>query len=620
MDTLLFCFANDRDHPLLSLRDEDEGIDRLLDLRSSKGHFQKVRESFATTSSVADKLAAYQNTLSLFHFSGHAGSTVLQLEDMVARGAGIAQLLGRCPNLKLVFLNGCSTLQHIKLLADQNVKAAIIATSTPIEDKAASNFALTFYRALANQYSIGESLEQAQLKLQVSEPTTIQVMNRAMVDMEEAEVSRNLWYFHRPSDEAARWELPTAAEQTAVEYKPNSALRNALFNALNKYEPSLREKFMQVGKQSPESQILWVNDAILSRLPYPIAEPVRRLFTPPFTPEGKKMPVRSDRERLLNYTALFESAVDLLVITLLAQVIDRLIHYRKDGVEPPLTADTRALLQRLLTEGWSNLNPGEVEQALRSLSAFLSNSQEALFMPEMHELARQFNEKDAFYECFLFFDDLRRRLNSSVGVANIPSLCQVGEDQLVELCKRMGFWANYQLESYKNIRVVRFFYRPEEYKHEKAVLRTTQNPYEDKSFQEINLSNPWASQSVLLVKVQRETATGVPETADFLNLSPLLIDQNVYIKSNVFDPYSFHSSGEGALRFKHIARPEDPLLSVLFKPNETELLQKQDFTTLREQFSTVMTLLALPDPLAGTPNEPITEATDTNIDLLSLSD
>jgi hypothetical protein len=114
-----------------------------------------------------------------------------------------------------------------------------------------------------------------------------------MVDLsEEGEVSRNLWYFHRPSDEAARWELPTAAEQTAVEYKPNTVLRNALFNALNKYEPSLREKFMQVSKQSPESQILWINDAILSRLPYPIAEPLRRLFTPPFTPEGKKMPIQ----------------------------------------------------------------------------------------------------------------------------------------------------------------------------------------------------------------------------------------------------------------------------------------------------------------------------------------
>ncbi|RCR70428.1 CHAT domain-containing protein [Larkinella punicea] len=620
MDTLLFCFANDRDHPLPSLRDEDDGIDRLLDLRSSKGHFQKVRESFATTSSVADKLATYQNTLSLFHFSGHAGSTVLQLEDTVARGVGIAQLLGRCPNLKLVFLNGCSTLQHIRLLAAQNVKAAIIATSTPIEDKAASAFALTFYRALVNQHSVEESLDMAQLKLQVTEATTIQVVNRAMIDLSEEEVTRNLWYFHRPSDEAARWELPTAAEQTAVEYKPNTVLRNALFNALNKYEPGLRDKFMQVSKQSPESQILWINDAILSRLPYPIAEPLRRLFTPPFSPEGKKLPIPSTRERLLNYTALFESALDLLMITLLAQVLDRLIRYRKEGAEPPMTADTTALLQRLVTEGWSNLEPHQLERSLRQLSQFLADSQIKLFVPEMQELARQFDERETFYECFLFFDDLRRRLAGKAGVANIPSLCQVGEDQLVELCKRLGFWANYQLESYKNIRVVRFFYRQEEYKHEKAVLRTTQNPYEDKSFQEINLTNPWASQSVLLVKVRRETATGEPEVADFLNLSPLLIDQNVYIKSNVFDPYSFHSSQPGTLRFKHIARPEDPLLSVSFKPSETELLQKQDFTTLREQFSTVLALLSLPDPLATAENEPILSNTDTNIDLLSLSD
>jgi hypothetical protein len=124
---------------------------------------------------------------------------------------------------------------------------------------------------------------------------------------------------------------------------------------------------------------------------------------------------------------------------------------------------------------------------------------------------------------------------------------------------------------------------------------------------------------VLLVKVKRETATGDPEPADFLNLSPLLIDQNVYIKSNVFDPYSFHSSQRGAAVQAH--RPaRRSVAEYSFKPNETELLQKQDFTTLREQFSTVLTLLSLPDPLAVTENEPIVENTDTNIDLLSLSD
>ncbi|MFC5409084.1 hypothetical protein ACFPMF_07195 [Larkinella bovis] len=618
MDTLLFCFANDRDHPLPSLRDEDDGIDRLLDLRSSKGHFQKVRESFATTDSVAGKLLTYQNTLSLFHFSGHAGRTVLQLEDTVARGAGMAQLLGRCPNLRLIFLNGCSTLEHIRLLAAQNVRAAIIATSTPIEDKAASAFALTFYRALVNQHSVEEALEMARLTLQVSEATRIQVIDRAMVDLEAEEVSRNLWYFHRASDEMARWELPTAAEPTVADYKPNTLLRNALFNALHKVEPGLREKFLQISKQAPESQILWINDAILSRLPYPLAEPLRRLFTPPFTPEGKKLPIPATRERLLNYSSLFESTVDLLVITMLAQVFDRLIQCRKEGIDPRLSADTLALLQRLLTEGWANRAGSQLEQVLRSLNQFLVGSNSSLFIPEMQELAHQFSEHEAFYECVLFFEDLRRRLNDPAGVPNIPSLCQVGEDQLAELCKRLGFWANYQLESYKNIRVVRFFYRPEEYKHEKAVLRTTQNPYEDKSFQEINLSHPWASQSVLLVRVQRESQ--VPETADFLNLSPLLIDRNVYIKSNVFDPYSFHSAPVGTLQFKHIARPEDALLSVPFKPNETELLQQQDFTALREQFRTVRSLLSLPDPLATAETELRIENTDTNIDLLSLSD
>ena len=216
MKTLLFCFANNRDRPLPELRHEDDSIDRLLDPLSSQQHFQKIRDSFATTDSVASKILAYQDSLCLFHFSGHAGSSALYLEDSSARAVGIAQLLARCPQLRLIFLNGCSTLEHIRLLREKNSKAAIIATSTPVEDTVATQFSIAFYRALCSGTTLGEALERARLELQVKETTTIETIRGGLVT-ELKEISRNQWYFSAPDELATQWTLPAGEELRTAE-------------------------------------------------------------------------------------------------------------------------------------------------------------------------------------------------------------------------------------------------------------------------------------------------------------------------------------------------------------------------------------------------------------------
>ena len=211
MKTCLFCFANSRDRPLPELRHEDETIDRLLDPLSSQQHFQKIRDSFATTDSVVSKILAYQDSLCLFHYSGHAGSSALDLEDSSARAVGVAQLLVRCPQLRLIFLNGCSTLEHIRLLREKSSKAIIIATSTPVEDTVATQFSIAFYRALSSGTTLGEALERARLELQVKHTTTIETIRGGIVT-ELEEISRNQWYVSAPDELSAQWKLPAGEE------------------------------------------------------------------------------------------------------------------------------------------------------------------------------------------------------------------------------------------------------------------------------------------------------------------------------------------------------------------------------------------------------------------------
>ncbi len=601
MDTLLFCYANNEERPLTTLKDEEVGIDALLDRRAAQNHFRKERDPYATTESVAQKILTYRDSLRLFHFSGHAGDTILQLEDGQARGAGIAQLLAQCPNLRLVFLNGCSTLGHLKLLAEQGVKAAVIATSTPINDQVAARFALNFYGALNYQKPLRDALDEAMKKLQVAEDTKLQSLTDrgGLVQADLPEVSRNQWYFFCPDEETARWELPTGEAADTAGYKPNVALRVALFTALRAYDSSLTEQFKAKQTLPPDALKSWLNEEVMRRLPFPLSEPLRKLLCPAISREGKLLPVESTRDRLVNYVSLFESGVDLLVVTMLAQVLDRLLRAHDDG--QPLTPDPEMVgqLQRLLTDGWSDLDPPALATAFRILRRFLDETGTALFVSEIRELANQFEEKAPFYDSVRFFDDLRRRLASPAGVANVPALCQVGEDHLVELSKRLGFWANYQLESYKNIRVVRFFHRPPEYKHERVVLRTSQSYREDeKYFQEVALKELWECQSVLLVKNPVQNGVAGPEPVAFLNLSPLLIDRNAFLKSDntVFDLYNFHSVQASGFRFRHVARPEDALL--IIGPDDGELLHQQDFTVLREQINALRGLFQVPGEAA----------------------
>lgn len=149
MEALYFAFANQRDRPLHDLDYEDAETNRALEPLAAQGHFGIVRDSFATLESMSDKLRAHRQRLVLFHYGGHAGNDRIDLEGQSARIRGIAELLGQCPNLKLVVLNGCATIGQVQALHDRGIPA-VLATYRAVEDDKAAKFAVQFYRTLAN--------------------------------------------------------------------------------------------------------------------------------------------------------------------------------------------------------------------------------------------------------------------------------------------------------------------------------------------------------------------------------------------------------------------------------------------------------------------------------------
>lgn len=150
---LFFAFANQSDAYLASLKEESREINSSLQYLHDKQAVEVYREESCGVREVLDGLNRFRDRLAVFHYAGHAGGEHLELEGGSGNAAGVAQLLAELPKLQLVFLNGCSTYPQVEYLMSLGVKA-VVATSTPISDTKATEFAGQFYRALANKSTI----------------------------------------------------------------------------------------------------------------------------------------------------------------------------------------------------------------------------------------------------------------------------------------------------------------------------------------------------------------------------------------------------------------------------------------------------------------------------------
>ena len=147
---IFFTFANDPDAHLSLLKEESRLVFRALQELDRKEYLKIHREESAQAKDIFDGFTRYKDRVAIFHYGGHANGTHLQLEKGKGDARGLATLMGEQSNLKLVFLNGCSSKGQVKALFEAGVKA-VIATSVPIQDRNAVRVAEQFYQALANR-------------------------------------------------------------------------------------------------------------------------------------------------------------------------------------------------------------------------------------------------------------------------------------------------------------------------------------------------------------------------------------------------------------------------------------------------------------------------------------
>ena len=181
----------------------------------------------ASVEQVFDTVDAWRKRkdIVLFHYGGHAdGGNLLLTNEQgginTSAATGLARLLGQIDTLQLVFLNGCSTYPQVQLLLDNGIKA-VIATSVPVNDDMAVDFADRFYKDFGSGSTVEAAFNQASTFIEtkykaqygIDSPAIFRSMGRRRETSPEEESIPWGLYLNQGAEEVLSWRLP---QQTSL--------------------------------------------------------------------------------------------------------------------------------------------------------------------------------------------------------------------------------------------------------------------------------------------------------------------------------------------------------------------------------------------------------------------
>lgn len=221
---ILLAFANERQPGATYLRNLP------IELNQLRAALEKAKDAglcdyeILTNVTLEQLFSTFRNKrnrgrIAIFHYSGHAESFELLLEDekgqtAKAHAAGLVPFLASQNGLEMVFLNGCHSLSTSKQLLDQGVPV-VVGTVQAINDKTATDLSTFFYRSLAEGLPIGQSWNAAVQQLQAGNQDVEGWYNEAAIHRGglKLNVDRFPWEmrFRPGSEEVKNWSLPAAS-------------------------------------------------------------------------------------------------------------------------------------------------------------------------------------------------------------------------------------------------------------------------------------------------------------------------------------------------------------------------------------------------------------------------
>jgi hypothetical protein len=585
MDVLYFAFSNSQTDPLPSLQQEYVSLQDKLCERAYRQDYYLKMDPFATIQGVCKAISLYRDRLFLFHYSGHADRDSLLLEDEMARAEGLVQLLGKCPALKLVFLNGCSTDGMVEALLSAGVKT-VIATSTKVGDQLATDFSISFYDEMEKGATIDQAFGLAMGVVATIRDVTI---HRGILQEKNdtGQAQWGLFYKEEQNMNAATTVLPRAIPHIPLpEFELNKELLDTLYETLGVVHPRVIElmereamgEFVEEGDKQKE---------ILNALPIPIAEHLRKLLCPVGTETDgfDKVSLR----RLEQITTVYQMSMELLAFTLVAQIWEELLH--RDETVKSLPPELTVMLRTYFESPDIDRKSFDYVPYIRELREHLAKHNMAYFVEELGDLARHFYKEAEFAVACDYLYFVRRQIAAkSIGNVDILDMCRRAEHSLSVFLSRLGFLAKYTLASVKDIDIRKYRHqRQATYNHALVKLMRVMGKLEVNQYV---LDKFLDNRSVMLVKDQgmqydKESRQFHGAELSFLSLAPFVIDENAFIENTDISKLYFFSRLDvvnGCYYYKYVKKPEekDALLEVSANTPKFEVVREQ-FNEFRTQ-------------------------------------
>lgn len=560
MNLIFTAFANSRTSPLPTLQEEDTSIQSILARAAQHDEFHIHRDQYASVNSITEFLLLYQHNLTVFLYSGHAGRDRLFLEGGEANASGLATLLGACPNLKLVILNGCSTGGQVQALLDAGVPM-VVATSAPVEDQKAAKFSVNFFESFfTKNQPIKTAFENGTNAAQIFSSEKID-SHRGMIGLSDLEAKDEKWgLFFKPENEIlTEWKMVGGQTDQPEEFEPNALLIEKTWEAIAPFVSARGENLHQKEKI----------DKIITELPHPISEYLRKLMAKSRPSEKEEIfyhELSPNRLKYLIYS--YTTCIELIGFTMLAQIWDETVYNKK-----PLGENLKTELKTLFSLGMNERKTYSFIPLLKKMQAFYDEKKIEPFITELTDFGKFFDDDSAFLTSCRFIENiLKETIDAPINDSHlVKKYCIEIEKNLAVILNKIGFLAKYRMTSMKEINFMKS-------KHQAAPkfrLNFVDLRYSPSGMDIVTetYADSMDNASVVFIK---EKQTGF----EYLNLSPFIIDENSFDeKAKLANLCVFRSFEKmaNAFTFRYI-----------YKPNDFPLIvrkEKDYFNSLAEQFN-----------------------------------
>lgn len=536
-------FANDNDAHLSLLKEESRQLVDTLSALHDKQAIEVYRDESTTVAELASSFNRFDGRIAIFHYGGHAGGSGLQLEKGPARAQGLAELFSQQKELQLVFFNGCSTLAQVDRLMELGVKA-VIATSVPIEDTRAMDFADWFYGSLALKKTIKGAFDfaVAALNTKYSDIPAPAVVEYRGIRLNEEGAEALPWglYINKNHKDMLNWRLPDPPirrilPNSRTNYYPTDYLPKIL-GAMVRYNPLLERTIQEVrAGRRDRREVLPI---IIENLPWAIGAQLQKLAS---RSESMRTP---GPERLQQTISTYVAATQVLLYILASELWEE---QRKAG--QPLPAQPISSLLALDENGAQFF---DYVAAMGKVGAIFKQKKWTPFIREFTQLFESLEQKGPFYKSYMLLQSIREQLASgNLDTDATPQLCEEAENSLAIFIGTISFLIQYEMMAIREISVTCTRYQEVSYHHKMGILNATDSAYLTLGSTPRPFRNHAESGSVLLLKnLELED-----EVIDhYLSLSPFIIDNNAFLDKTQesLDIYLFSHVENGEYVYKNV--------------------------------------------------------------------